>query len=240
MTQPPAFSLIIGAYKEAENLVTLLPQLEQTCTKLLLPFEILVVDTNPSQDDTARVCADFPHVKYLQREGDNSYGAMVRTGIAAARGTRIIFMDADSSHNPCYLPSMLELAERYDIVIGSRYAPGGTTENSLLSRLQSKLCNYAYRLVLGLQLTDVSNSFRCYRAEQLKSLQLTGKNYEIIEEMLVRLQVAYPDLRVTELAIHFQKRQKGKSRRRTLPFIAGLVGMMFYLWHLQRSARKGR
>ena len=222
-------SVILGAYKEANNLQVLLPKLEKILSALPVQFEILVIDVSPSLDNTAQVCTHFAHVRYVTRQHNNSYGSMVRSGIKQARFSNLLFMDADGSHDPKYLPDMIKQAQNYDLVIGSRYIKGGGTCNGFWLQAQSRLLNWIYRTVLQLKVHDISNSFRCYRAEQLKTLSLEAENFDILEEILVKLQLQYPHLTIKEIPIFFNKRQEGTSHRNLLVFIGSFVRTMCYL-----------
>ena len=123
-------SVVIPAYKEAENLKKLLPELERALLQCCQDnFEIIVVDCNPSLDHTESVVTQFPHSKYLIRQGGNAYGDAIRTGFSHAEKEFVAVMDGDGSHRPVDLVNMLKFAGDYDIVIGSRYISGGKTEN---------------------------------------------------------------------------------------------------------------
>jgi len=233
MNNSPEVSICLGAYREADNLINLLPQLSALLASVQGGYEILVIDTNPSFDNAAQVCKQFSEVRYIQREENNSYGAMVRTAIKQARGKKILFIDADGSHDPAIIPQLLVHADHYDLVIGSRYVSGGQTENSSLLKFQSWLLNTTYRIFLGIKVKDISNSLRCYRADLLKPLHLNGVNFDILEEILVKLMLENPSLTILEVPICFHKRQAGSSSRRLIPFLISLGCTLISLWWLK-------
>lgn len=235
-------SLILPAYREAENLKKLLPRIRAAFENAGYDYEILVLDTQtPTGDGTPEVCRDMG-ARYVPREGGDSYGCAIRTGIRAAAKARIAVMDADGSHDPGDLIRMMINMDETgaDIVIGSRYARGGHTDNPWILRCMSYILNCTYRLVFRLPVKDVSDSFRLYDGAKLKSLQLRSENFDLVEEILIVMRVHYPDLKVTEIPIHFMKRDQGKSKRDLLKFIVSYLSTMKWLLKVQHEAALSR
>jgi dolichol-phosphate mannosyltransferase len=154
----------------------------------------------------------------LSRPGKLGLGTAYLDGFrrALAEGARFIFeMDADFSHDPAYLPQLLEAAEtRYDLVLGSRYVPGGgTTDWGLIRRLISRGGNLYAGVILGLPVADATGGFRCYRRAVLETLQLDAvrsNGYSFQIEMAYRTLRA--GFRVGEIPIIFPDRRVGKSK----------------------------
>ena len=211
-------SVILPAYLEEENLRILLPRLIQTLEKMHLTFEVIVVDTATPMDQTNEVCGSCK-VTYVNRRETNSFGDAVRTGIATARGRRIIFMDSDGSHTPEFIPKLYQHADQADVVIASRYVKGGVTENPRHLIWMSLFLNWTYSVVLNLRCKDVSNSFKLYSAEQLKQLELTCDNFDIVEEILYKLHKLNKGLRIFETPFIFRKRIFGETKRNLGMFI---------------------
>lgn len=230
-------SVIIPAYKEKENLEVLLPKLQNVLGKINEKHEILVVDTQEKMDCTNEVCQKF-HVKYLNRENGNFYGDAIRTGIKEAIGEKIVIMDADGSHDPKYLIEMYEVSKANDLVIGSRYVKNGKTENSLILIFMSLMVNVMYRLFLHLKVKDVSNSFRVYDGKKLKSIDITCSNFDLVEEILIKIILKYPRLTVKEVPIEFKKRLYGKSKRDLLKFILSYIVTMQRLVRIKGEFRR--
>lgn len=228
----PVLSIVLPAYREAENLRLLLPRIHAAAASLGVPAEVLVVDTVERLDDTAEVCAQGGS-RYLSRGPTNAYADAVRTGIAAARGRWIVFMDADGSHAPELIPTLFARRDEADVVMASRYVEGGHTENSRVLVAMSWIVNFCYRVVLGLRVKDVSNSFKLYRADWLKSLDLRCENFDVIEEILYKLRVAY-DARMLEVPATFRKRMFGETKRNLLVFMLSYVATLV---RLRLSAR---
>lgn len=218
-------SIVLPAYKESDNLKKILPEIHNQVKKLNLDYEILVVDTIEKMDDTYEVCENNC-AKYIKRENGNLYGDAIRTGIKKATGEYLVFMDADGSHEPksiCDLYNKLVLGN-YDVVIGSRYIKGGQTDNNIILKAMSWMLNVTYRFIFNLKVKDCSDSFRIYRADKIKSINLECDNFDIVEEILIKLYKKYPDLKITEIPIYFKKRDEGVSKRDLVKFIFSYFG----------------
>lgn len=219
-------SVVIPAYREEENLRLLLPRLKLVLDGANLKYEIVVIDTLMPLDNSQQICID-EKVRYLAREVNNNYGDAIRTGILRAQGHYILFMDADGSHTPEYIPKLLQYRADYEVVAASRYVDGGQTENSFYLILMSRMVNLAYSIILGINCKDVSNSFKLYRASQLRQLKLKCQNFDIIEEILFKLTRDF-NIRIKEVPFTFKKRMFGDSKRNLMLF------MMTYLFTLMR------
>jgi dolichol-phosphate mannosyltransferase len=208
--------VVIPTYNECENIPLLLPRvLEQP------QLSVLVVDDG-SPDGTGDIVAaeveQNPRVHLLRRAGKQGLGTAYVAGFryALARGAEYIFeMDADFSHDPRYLPDLLHAAETsYDLVIGSRYVPGGgTTDWGVGRQMISRGGNIYARLILGLPLADMTGGYRCYRRRALEAIQLDrirSNGYSFQIEMAYRVHQA--GLRVGETPIIFPDRRVGASK----------------------------
>ena len=102
-------SVVIPAYKEAENLKIILPQIQNALKDI--EYDINIIDTMEAMDDTEAVCHQLG-VNYFHREGGNYYGDAIRTGFKVATKDHILVMDADGSHSPSDFPKMLKDVEK--------------------------------------------------------------------------------------------------------------------------------
>jgi len=232
--EPIDLSIVLPAYEEGENLERLLPKLKEVASRVAGTHEILVVDTETPHDATPDVCARHG-ARYVPREGGAMYGNAVGTGIARSTGRHVLFMDADGSHNPDFIPELWKWRGEYDLVIASRYAPGGKTENPWILILLSQVVNVVFRLVLGLRCLDVSNSFRLYRGEDLRKLRLECQHFDIVEEILVKLVYSRDGFRIKETPSTFEKRKAGKTKRQLVTFALGYLGTLRRLVVLKRK-----
>lgn len=210
-------SVVVPTYNERENIEPLVTQL------LALPtgVEVIVVDDN-SPDGTGevadRLAAEHEgRVSVIHRAGKLGLGTAYIAGFqkALADGADLVCsMDADFSHDPQYIPAMVEKAEQgYDLVIGSRYVRGGGSTQTLNRKLFSWGANTITRVLLGLQAHDTTAGFRCYRGEVLQSLDLDdieSSGYSFLFEMLYR--VERQGWKVGEVPIMFEDRRLGRSK----------------------------
>jgi dolichol-phosphate mannosyltransferase len=209
--------LVLPTYNEAENLE---PFVAAVLPKLPGDARILVVDDN-SPDGTGqiadRLAAGEERIEVLHRTEKEGLGPAYIAGFrkALADGAGLILeMDADFSHDPAYLPRLLEAAKRADLVIGSRYVDGGGVSNwGALRRGISRGGSTYARLVLGVAVRDLTGGFKCFRREVLEAIDfdsVDARGYAFQIEMTYRaLQAGF---RVAEVPIVFRDRQAGSSK----------------------------
>ncbi len=211
-------TIIIPTYNEAENL----PKLVSALFSLNLDLHLLIVDDN-SPDGTGEIAdflsAEYPdRVKVLCREGKLGLRTAYLTGIALALDTdteAIAQMDADFSHDPARLIEMAEMLKTRDVVLGSRYVPGGRVDANwpLWRKTLSAFGNFYARTILGFKLRDVTTGYRLWRRETLEGMPLNriqSSGYVFLVEMAY---MAYSlGYRVGEVPIYFADRQWGKSK----------------------------
>jgi dolichol-phosphate mannosyltransferase len=222
--------IIIPTYNELENLRPLLEQVFAYAPDT----DVLVVDDN-SPDGTGKL-ADELHeqnhqVAVLHREEKKGLGTAYIAGFkhAIAQGYDAAFeMDADFSHDPRYLPDFLKAIEHADLVIGSRYIPGGDTPNwSLLRRFISGGGNLYARLMLGIPVHDCTAGFRCYRRDVLESIDLDtvqAQGYAFQVELAYR--TTRQGFKVVETPIVFMDRRVGKSKMSSTIFLEGFLWVL--------------
>jgi dolichol-phosphate mannosyltransferase len=209
-------TVIIPTYNERENIGALLPQV------LKLPrFRVLVVDDN-SPDGTAEVVArlasEEPRIGLLSRPAKQGLGTAYIAGFrrALSEGAAYIYeMDADFSHDPSYLPTLLAAAEtQYDLVLGSRYVAGGGTANwGIIRKMISRGGNLYARVILGLPVMDATGGFRCYRRRVLEAINLDeihSNGYSFQIELVYRTLRA--GFQIGEVPIIFPDRRVGQSK----------------------------
>ena len=213
----PELSVVIPSYLEEENLRLILPRLADVLDALGTPHEILVVDRTQAHDATEQACR-ISRARYVNRAPRDTYGDAVRTGLSQSLGRVIVFMDADGSHAPEFVPNLFAAREGRDVVIASRYVEGGETDNSRYLILMSRLVNLVYSVVLGLNVKDVSNSFKLYDGAQARAVNLTSDNFDIIEELLYKMKKANPKLDVLEIPFSFKERMFGHTKRNLVAF----------------------
>src|SRR6266853_3337404 len=150
-------SVISLAYNESENIGILVAELEKSLNGT--DYEILISDDDSPDLTWARVeeiSRLNPRVRVLRRTSNRGLGPSVVDGFSLARGEAVACIDADLQHDPSILPKMLEELERgADLVVGTRYMPGGGTTNwNAMRRFISWTATRATKLLLGVRLQD--------------------------------------------------------------------------------------
>lgn len=229
-------SIVLPAYKEADNLRKILPKINEEVSKLNIDYEILVIDTIEKMDDALEVC-ELNTATHITREGGNFYGDAIRTGIKKAKGKYLLIMDADGSHEPKSIIDIYRKItnENLDIVVGSRYCKGGKTDNNFILKMMSWSLNLTYKIIFSLKVNDCSNSFRMYDSSKLKMLNLECTNFDIVEEILIKLQLRYPNIKIGEVPVHFKKRDEGVSKRDLVKFIFSYISTIKKLLKIKNS-----
>lgn len=214
--------VVLPTYNEAQNLSAIVAAIRAALHGD--DYHVLVVDDN-SPDGTGaiadRLAAQHPEVEVLHRPGKAGLGQAYVAGFgrALAGGAGYcIEMDADFSHDPAYLKPLLEHARAgADLVLGSRYVPGGGVESwGPLRRAVSRGgCWYARR-VLGVPVRDLTGGFKCFRAATLQAIDFAtvrSQGYAFQVELTYR--ALKRGLRVIELPIVFRERRDGQSKMST-------------------------
>jgi dolichol-phosphate mannosyltransferase len=209
--------LVLPTYNEAENIEAFV---DAARAKLPGSARVLVVDDS-SPDGTGEIAAELAarheNVSVLHRpvkEGlGPAYIAGFRHALDAGAGL-VLEMDSDFSHDPAYLPRLLEAARRADVVLGSRYAPGGGVSDwGALRRGISRGGSAYARLLLGVEVRDLTGGFKCFRREVLEAIDLDAvqaRGYAFQVEMTYRAIRA--GFEVVEVPIVFRDRRAGTSK----------------------------
>jgi dolichol-phosphate mannosyltransferase len=217
--ESPRTLVATATYNERDNLRPLLAGV----AKALPAADVLVIDDN-SPDGTGALADELaaadPRVRVLHRAGKLGLGTAILAGMRHAMDhgyDLFVNMDADLSHDPCYLPALVAGMNRYDVMIGSRYVPGGGTENWPLSRRAvSTAVNTLTRFLMRLPARDTSGAYRCYRVAKLRQARLErviSRGYSFQQEVLYRCRKA--GCRIGETPIVFADRRAGVTKVNT-------------------------
>jgi len=209
--------LVLPTYDEAENIAAIVAAVQKV---LPASRRVLVVDDN-SPDGTGeiadRLAAEHDDVEVLHRPAKQGLGPAYIAGFRralAGEAKLVLEMDADFSHDPGYLPRMLDAAGNADLVLGSRYVPGGgVSEWGPLRRAVSRAGSAYARIVLGVAIRDLTGGFKCFRREVLEAIDLDSveaRGYAFQVEMTYRAIKA--GFRVVEVPIVFRERRVGASK----------------------------
>jgi glycosyltransferase involved in cell wall biosynthesis len=229
-------SLVIPAYNEAKRIEPFLRSLGHYVQRHRADIqEVLVIDDG-SRDETAAIAERFksliPSLHVIRHQQNQGKGAAVRTGVLAAQGEAIVFMDADGATDSSELPNMQAALAQADVAIGNRWMPGAQTERHSLLRRLSGWTNRTYMRLFGLGTIDTMCGFKGYRREVAQKLfsDLQEKRW------LFDTEVAYKAVRGGYRIINFPIRWQSKdgSKLSTLTLIkSGIL-----IWPLIRRLKK--
>jgi dolichol-phosphate mannosyltransferase len=214
----PRAVVCLPTYNERENLEAMIRALGDVLD--VTRDGVLVIDDG-SPDGTGeiadRLAGELPWVSVLHRERKEGIGPAYIAGFRhlLADDTELVLeMDCDFSHDPSDVPRLIAAAGEADLVLGSRYAEGGGTENwGLLRRMVSRGgCIYA-QVLLGVRVRDLTGGFKCFRADVLRAIGLEtvrSRGYAFQVELTYR--AVRSGFRVVEVPITFRDRQLGRSK----------------------------
>lgn len=229
--------VVLPTYNEAENIALLLPEL------LTLPVDVCVVDDG-SPDGTGCIADEWaarePRVRVIHRKGKLGLGTAYIAGFKAALAggyDAALTMDADFSHHPRYIPSILREIADADLVIGSRYVAGGEVRYPWHRRMLSRTSNFVARLLLGYTAHDCTAGFRLYRSAVLRAMPLDrifSNGYSFLTETMWHVQRR--GFRIAEVPIIFEDRVRGQSKISSREIYRGMTTV----WRLFLRRLRGR
>jgi dolichol-phosphate mannosyltransferase len=230
--------VIVPTYNEKDSLSRLIPRLFSSAGP---GIELLVVD-DASPDGTAAAVRELQEryggVHLMERPAKQGLGTAYLAGFrwALARGySAVVEMDADLSHDPADVTRLLEGLKQADLVVGSRYVPGGGIEDwGALRRLLSRAGNLYARKLLGFDVLDSTSGFRAYRASTLSSLlddEINSEGYSFQIELTWRVHLGGGS--IAEVPIIFVERSQGTSKLSRAIVLEALVRVTW--WGLGRA-----
>ena len=241
MPDRPMVSMVVPTYNERERLEHFVRTLAGVLRAARIDGEIIIVDDN-SPDGTGELAdglaRDLP-VRVVHRSGKLGLGSAVMAGFAVARGEVLGVMDADVSHPPERVPVLVAALRETgaDVVVGSRYVPGGGTKNWPLSRaIMSRVACLVARLVTPVH--DAASGFFVLRRPVIQGVEIKAAGFKICLELLVRGSVRS----VVEVPYVFTDRAAGQSKMNHGEALGFLVqiGQLFRWERRERKARPAR
>ncbi len=228
-------SVISPTYNEAENVDLLIAELEKVLQGT--DYEILISDDNSPDFTWTRVeeiGRRNPRVLALRRTSNRGLGPSVVDGFSSASGEAVACIDADLQHDPTILPQMLkEIMNGSDLVVATRYMPGGGTTNwGVIRRLGSRGCTKLAQWLLGVKLRDPMSGYFMMRREDFLKIRdrLNVRGFKILLEIAAHMRPC----RLSEVPYTFGPRAQGESKLSNKIVFAYLS----QLWRLYRQARK--
>lgn len=227
-------AVLIPAWNERPNLEVLLPELNEILTKLRVKYEVIVVDGG-SHDGTQELVPRLGARLVTQTE--RGYGGALLAGFAAAHSPYIITMDADLSHRPVFIEEFWRRRTEAEVLIASRYVPGGKAEMSGFRRILSGILNVTFGILLSLPVRDLSSGFRMYQRHALEFRPPLARDFDVLEEILIL--TYHNGNRVLEIPFHYMPRGVGNSHARLFKFGVAYVKTLLRMARLRYLTPKG-
>ena len=184
-----SLTVVIPACNEEQNIRRIEKELIPVLKGVGMRYEILVIDdgsTDGTADEVRKLQKKYRYVRMVQHPRNMGLGAGTRTGVKSAKGTLIIFLDADFTFHPREIPKLITKYNSgdYDCVIGTHFGKGGRTKVLWYRKFLSKSVNTLYSTLLGRNITAMSSIFRLYRRDALKGISMKSRGFDICAEIL--------------------------------------------------------
>jgi len=224
-------SVVIPAWNEPETMPELIGRVRSVLEPLAGKIEIVVVVPSPADPTAASARNAGAEILVQKRPG---YGGALKEGLLASRGDYVITMDADLSHPPEAIAEIMAHRGEAEVVIASRYVPGGSAAQMPSSRaFLSRILNAVYRRILAVPVLDMSSGFRGYQRRVLDALSLESEKYDILEEILVKIYSL--GWHVVEVPFDYQARSAGQSHANVVGFTPHFLNTLLRLWVMRNS-----
>lgn len=234
--------IVLPCYNEAENLETLLDSIDKSLNKKI-PYKVIAVNDG-STDNTEKVLRElslkYP-IEIVEHPKNLGLAEALKTGFKKVLkyvndDDYVVFMDSDNTHNPKYIPLMITTAEKFDLVVGSRYIKnGGQTNVPYIRIFLSRAINHLIKLLLKVEIEDFTSGYRCFKASAIKRMhEIFGDNiiesqgFEVSFEVLLKSLTC--NFKVSEIPIILNYGLKnGKSKMNILLTVLSYVRFILCL-----------
>lgn len=221
-------SIILPADNQSDRLALLLPKIHSALTGPSIVYEI-IVSVHEADEGTCRLIKQ--HQARLASPSGHGYGAAILAGLREATGDHVLTMDTDQEHPADLLNALWRSRAAAEVIIASRYVPGGQAVMPPLRRLFSRVLNLVFSRGLDLHVRDMSSGFRLYKTHVIDGLETEGKDYDILQEILVKSLMAGYQIREIPFAYY----SSDSRMPRILQFGFAYLKTFARLWRLRNS-----
>lgn len=227
-------SIVIPAKNEAGNVGILIRRIEHIFKNITDNYEIIVIDGHSTDATVHNAKKAGARVVVQTIPG---FGGALKEGFAQSHGEYTLTIDGDLSHSPEFIVAMWKKRNDADIIIGSRYIDGGSANQpSLLRYSLSKFLNIFFSTFLSIPVKDTSSNFRIYRKKVLQNLTILCRDFDALQEILVRSQIK--GYSMTEVPINYRPRIYGVSKLNLTLFGASYLKTLLRLWFVKNHLLK--
>lgn len=230
LAQAIELSVIIPVLNEGASIGPLIQGVRRRLSLLGVSSEVVVVDGG-STDGTQKWATEAGAQVVVQP--GRGYADALLSGFRAARGCHLLTMDGDYSHDPEFIEAMWNARNKADMVIASRYVPGGYANMPWSRKVLSRALNFVARVLLGIPIRDMSSGYRLYHRRTLKSVRTEAIRFDILIELLTRVHAQ--GYRIAEVPFHYRPRYGGQSHVALLRFAIAYGQTLLRMWAVRNS-----
>lgn len=223
-------TILAPAYNEEAVIERFVTELERRLT-LNEDHELLIVNDG-SRDSTKQILEDlqtqYPMLRVVHHPHNKGLGAALETGFRAAKGRAIVTMDADLTHPPEIIQSMIDQLEHADVCVASRYVKGGGMQDVPWWRVWlSVIANGIFQVCYGTRLRDITAGFKAYRREAIQAVSITSSGFDVQLDITIKL--IRNKVRFAEIPYVLKNREQGESKMRYMKLIPRYAKTMMRL-----------
>ncbi len=223
-------TILILAINEEKNIAKLIPAVHRIVSQITSDYEIILVDGGSTDKTRGVAVANKARVIRQRRRG---YGEALREGFENSKGKYILTLDADLSHSPDFISAIWEERTKAEIIIASRYVPGGEAIMPWVRRVLSRILNIFFARGLSIPVKDISSGFRLYNSSIVRNLTLNSTDFDILEEIVIQTHIQ--GWRVKEISFCYAPRESGSSKAKLFKFGISYLKTFKRMWVLRNS-----
>jgi dolichol-phosphate mannosyltransferase len=229
-------SIIVPAYNEEENIISVIHKIEEV---VAIDHELIVVNDHSSdrtRELVTNLLKQYPKLRLIDNELESGFANALRSGFLAAGADAIVPVMGDLCDDLATIKLMAKkIEEGFDVVCGSRYIRGGCQIGGpRFKRLFSRLGGFSVGFFLGIPVHDISNAFKMYKKEVIKSIELKAQGFEISMELPVKAHLK--GFKITEVPTVWRDREAGQSSFKVFVLLPRYIKL--YAWALGKRLQK--
>ncbi len=225
-------SIIIPTYNERENIEPLIKEIQRTMQKTTTKYEIIIIDDN-SPDGTQEIIkkiikqAKDSKLRLYTRPEKQGLGSAYKYGFKKAKGTMLMEIDADFSHDPKEIPAFIKaIEEDNDAIIGSRSVAGGKRNDPLTRKIFPIIGSMLYKTLLKSEIKDITSGYRLYKKSALDKISLNSLPDDFSFQVALLFSLINKKCKIKEIPIKFNKRRAGEPKYSTKDLIGNIKILM--------------
>lgn len=224
-------SIMMPTFEEEGNIYKLVKDVKKVANQVTKSNEIIVMD-GKSGDRTVEMAKKAGAKVYIRSRSD--FSTFLKEGLPRCRGKYVITLDSDYSHPPTYIRNLWSKRKDADIIICSKWVPGGRADMSPFRILVSRVFNAIYKTILSTGVNDMNSNYRLYRKSLLKGMKMESRGADVLSEILIRSM--NKNARIIEIPFHYMPRKFGVTKFKPMSDSIKYLKTLLYLRKIRRPA----